>query len=462
MKRISHLVFALAAFFAVTLSTASAAESNEAQVTETIDGVRYTFSPADEPIARALAPLVAKAKQQAAAAAAVKSTAAVADIPFSVADLRAHRDDYLRHSAALIGLEQPTALQRECYDGYLDNFDRTERAVALLIGRMRTLFDVDAITIYRKSDLIQRLKAGEKIPGAILGADGQSGRFDFHPTVNGADAELTALFADRQRRRLDFGYNYRGHDGVVDLSATTKIDSPAKSIAATTAESKPIDWSAFRLPSLPVVISSEQETLPPVEIAAKLAEVVAGFLKTPQQPEGRPIQTPAALAYLILHETTETGIVDRYLGSSDRRWLCEGAANYAAWKIARDRAGDAFARQLIDVPAQLAQFAALRDKVDLRGWPAAEHQKREDAETPMTRAHYAFATRAVMLMVERHGDDVLPRLFQEIGRTPRPRANMRTVEQAYRKVAGENLAAVLVGAMAPMPAASTDKIGNRK
>jgi hypothetical protein len=461
MKRASCLVCAIVGSFAFFPSSASAANGDAAQVTEAIDGVRYTFSPADEPIAHALAPMVAKLKQQADAAAA-KPVPTVADIPFGVADLRVHRDEYLRRSAALIGLEQPTALQRECYDGYLDNFASTEQAFAFFIKRMRTLFEVDAISIFRKTDLLRRLKTGEKIPGATLSADGESGSFDFHPSVNGADAEMAALFADRQRRRLDYGYNYRSHDGVVDLSATTRIDPPAKSAATAAVASDPVDWSALRLPSLPVVISSEQETLPPAEIAAKLAEFVADFLHIPQQLEGRPIQTPTALAYLILHETTETGIVERYLGSGDRRWLCEGVANYAAWKIARDRAGDAFARQMIDVPAQLAQFAALRNKVDLRSWPAAEHQRKDDAETPLTRAHYAFATYAVALMVQRHGDDVLARLFQEIGRTPRARANMRTVEQAYRKVAGENLAAVLAGAMAPMPAARTDKIDNRK
>ena len=42
-------------------------------------------------------------------------------------------------------------------------------------------------------------------------------------------------------------------------------------------------------------------------------------------------QNPAILACLILHETAEVGIVERYLGSSDRRWLCDGMANYVAW-----------------------------------------------------------------------------------------------------------------------------------
>jgi len=45
------------------------------------------------------------------------------------------------------------------------------------------------------------------------------------------------------------------------------------------------------------------------------------------------------LAQIVIHETTEAGIVDHFLGSADRRWFCEGTANYVAWSLARNRAG---------------------------------------------------------------------------------------------------------------------------
>jgi hypothetical protein len=100
----------------------------------------------------------------------------------------------------------------------------------------------------------------------------------------------------------------------------------------------------------------------------------------------------------------------------------------------------------------VAQYAALRDKVDLRKWPTSENQRPEDANTPLTKAHYAFAARAVFLLAERHGQDFLPKLFREIGQTSRKQADMRTVEKAYKKLAGEDLSALLAAAMAPVAA----------
>jgi hypothetical protein len=166
-------------------------------------------------------------------------------------------------------------------------------------------------------------------------------------------------------------------------------------------------------------------------------------------------QNAGVLANLLLHETTETGIMDRYIGSRDRRWLCEGVANYTAWKIARDRAGETAARQVYDLPGQLALYPDLREKVDLRKWPAVENQHKEDANTRLNRAHYAFAARAIFLIAERHGDDFLPKLFQEIGKTPRARTAMRTVETAYRKLAREDLSTVLAAAVAPVTTTAT-------
>ena len=83
-----------------------------------------------------------------------------------------------------------------------------------------------------------------------------------------------------------------------------------------------------------------------------------------------------------------------------------------------------------------------------------ENQHKEDANTPLNRAHYAFAARAVFLIAERHGDDFLPKLFQEIGKTPRTRTAMRTVETAYRKLAREDLSTVLAASVAPVTTAT--------
>jgi hypothetical protein len=449
----------LAAFFAGSLAAANAppgsteesAPINTSRVTETIDGIACDYAPADALIVRALAPLIAVQNHDAAQSGptALTPTAGAPAVPLSIADFRRNRADYLTRIAVSIGLEKPTTLQEDCYDGYLDNFERTEQALALMMEHARAAFEIRTITLVHRTDLMRRLKAGEKIPGFTLDPDGEHGTATWKPPeVNGRDERLVSLLKQREQRRLDLSYNYSTKDGVIDFSARTKIGRPADPPPV---EPPPAPSNATSpvAPPFPFIVMLEQENLPPEEIAAQLAKGMNEVFGSMRNFRPASFQDSAVLANLLLHETTEIGIVEHYLGSRDRRWLCEGMANHTAWKIARDRAGEAAARQIYDVQAQLAQYAALREKIDLQKWPATENQRKEDADTPLTRAHYAYAARAVFLIAERHGGDFLPRLFREIGRTPRQKTDMRTVEKAYKKLAGENLSVVLAAAVAP-------------
>ena len=160
------------------------------------------------------------------------------------------------------------------------------------------------------------------------------------------------------------------------------------------------------------------------------------------------------LAFGVLHEATEAGIVERYIGSADRRWLCEGAANFVAWKIARDRAGAEFAPQVYNLDGQLAQYVALQPRINLRKWLAVEHTREADRDTPLTKAHYAFATRAVFALVQENGEDALPQILREVGRTPRAKVTMKTVAKAYQKVTGRRLEDLITAAEKnPLPPA---------
>jgi hypothetical protein len=426
------------------------------RVSETIEGITCDYAPADAALARALAPLIAALDRDAAAPAPV-TAAATADAPvtpLSIADFRRNREDYLARLAAAIGLKRPTARQVECYDGYLDNFERTEQVMARLMDHVGEALLIHAVTIVHKTDVLTRLKAGEKIPGFTLDEDGEHVTAQWAPPqINGRDERLVELLKQREQGQLDLGYNYAVKDGIAEFSATTKMGhsaaAPADKGPAPLAE--PIAAPTAPIVPFPVVIMPEQEDFTPAELAERLATQIGDLLRKPRQMHVTQFQNAGVLANLLLHETTETGIMDRYIGSRDRRWLCEGVANYTAWKIVRDRAGEAAARQVYDLAGQLALYPDLREKVDLRKWPAVENQHKEDANTPLNRAHYAFAARAVFLIAERHGDDFLPKLFQEIGKTPRTKTAMRTVETAYRKLAREDLSTVLAAAVAPVP-----------
>jgi hypothetical protein len=109
------------------------------------------------------------------------------------------------------------------------------------------------------------------------------------------------------------------------------------------------------------------------------------------------------IAFMVLHETTEIGIGDHYFRGRDRRWFCDGVANYGAWRVLRDLHGEETATRIHDLPAQLKEFADLRERADLRKWPAAENESAEQSHSRLEEARYAFAERAVALMDERGG-----------------------------------------------------------
>jgi hypothetical protein len=149
---------------------------------------------------------------------------------------------------------------------------------------------------------------------------------------------------------------------------------------------------------------------------------------------------------IILHETAEAGLIENLIGSRDRRWLCDGTANYVAWRVARDLTGPGFAQQVYDLDAQLQRHAAQQPKVDLAAWPAVENQKDGGAGTDLDHAHYAFATRAMFLLAERHGENALSQLWADVARTPRKKVTAKTFADAYRKRFKADLAKLIAEA----------------
>ncbi len=422
------------------------------RIARVIDGIRFTYAPAQEAVAQELAPLVAALNRDNTGSEAAAANGPPA--PLSVADLREHRAEYLGRIAAAIGLDRPTASQAECYDAFLTNFEETDILLSQVVALWRKATEIRAIDVWTKDELMRRLRAGELIPGFSLDPDGTHVNFDWHVDAErmaspAVQDRLAALAKEREKLRRDYYYSFSSKAGVIDISGGFRPRPPSKPAAPkapAVSKTPPASTAAPR--SWPVVIMPDEVALPPRELAARQAK----FLQRLRDGVGSEtvVDNPYQRAYLIFHETTEIGVVDHYLGSRDRRWLCEGVANYTAWRVAQQVAGDVAAKKVYDLPAQLAQYAGFRDKVNLRKWPAVENQRKEDADTPLTKAHYAFATRAVSLMVGRHGTDFLPRLFREIGRTPRRKTSMRTVARAYKRLTGEDLSAILTAAVAPI------------
>jgi hypothetical protein len=186
----------------------------------------------------------------------------------------------------------------------------------------------------------------------------------------------------------------------------------------------------------PVVINNSDTETGDALVSRKVAEfyrVRDMFRQMAGAPEVRGV-------FIVLHETVEMTIFSHHLHSKDRRWFCDGVANYVAWKVIEERVGLEAARQYYDLQADLAQYADVRDRVDLARWPAAENKRKPDeAGDRLNGARYAVATEVIAKVCAKHGPDLLPKLFAEVDQTPYEKRTIKTVYRAYTKLTHEDL-----------------------
>ncbi len=445
-------------------SFAAEAAAHAARRTETFDGIECQFSPEREDLARQLAHRFVLYNE---AIAETRRTATASEknstvLPLSPAEMRANRATYLKHIASLLALEKPTALQTECYDTFLDNYEQTMRTVAWAYSAADGIRTIKRITIWDRSELVERLQRGETIAGFSYDPKTQQGSVTYGAEIKGHDEHLVDLEKKRKKLHRDYSLNFDTKDGVTTYRAQVTPKAAAKSSpdggvdvgAPAPDKEKPenkTDW-------FPVVIPGDAAQLPTDALLAKLWDpadehsVMKMMVALGKIGQSVPTVDPI-IAFLVLHETIEVGITDRYFRSPDRRWFCDGVANYGAWRVLRDLHGEPAATRAHDLKASLAGYADMREQADLRKWAATENQSAEEQHSRLNSARYVFAEQAVVLMNAHAGDDVLPRLFKEIGKTPPAKVSMETVNQAWTKVAGTTLDVILAEAVqSPVPA----------
>lgn len=380
-------------------------------------------------------------------------------LPMSPADLRTNRDEILGRVAKEIGLPGPTAVQGRTYDAMLGYYERIGLVRRILAEAFIRFSEVRTVTLWRKADLAARLKAGEAIPRFRYAADTDEVNFDFNFAFEGgADAEARKELSEQG---LDHAFNYKTQpDGVVDFSASFTLKRGAK-LGEPLRPSEPdaqlermratlmAAFAKFEVSAFPMVITPKNAGLDPANFATKEIDRAADMLNFAGNAAA---YRELPIVHVVLHEAVEVGIVENYLGSADRRWLCDGTANYVGWKIIRDLSDVATADQAYSLASQLAQYAGVQPKINLRKWPAVEKETEADKQSGLMRAHYPFATRALVGLVQQSGEDAVPKLFREIARTPRRKVTMATVEKAYQKVTGKKLADLIALAeQAPVP-----------
>jgi hypothetical protein len=301
----------------------------------------------------------------------------------TLAEMMPQRASYLDAIARRLALKEPAPKQVEIFDiigGLLSRVGGLE----LPLPRRYSL--------WRRPELLARLQAGEKIPGFTLaGASDISFSMGLSTTNKDGAAAL---------------------DKAVEEFRQRWIDTP-----------------------IPIAIAKDPDPAKDIEAGLKNATGLASLFR--QAGQARRFSP-----FALLHESTEFGIVDRYIASRDRRWFCDGMANYIAWKVLEDRLGAESARGYYDLAAELKKFEHA-GPVDLEGWPARENAREGDAREDLGTAHYAFATKVIADVCAKHGDELIPRLFAEIGKTPKAQTTMQTVYAAFTKLTGEDMRSYL-------------------
>ncbi len=307
----------------------------------------------------------------------------------SLAELAQRRDYFLGKIASYLALPKPTERMTKVYDSFLTIWRKMDQIAPTKIPRHYAL--------WRRVELLARIDAGEKIAGFTKDASGG----------------------------LTFSFNLN----------VQSSDDPDKRTSA---------WDGF---VCPIKIGAATDQTPAEEVSAGFVAIMQKYFADFRHAI---IDMERQKVLNVLHEATESGIVWHYLTSKDRRWFCDGVANYVAFKIIETEVGEADARSYYDLSAELKKYAGEAAHIDLTAWPAAENLAKAAYSENLDKANHAFAPKVIADVCARRSDDLLPRLFREIGKTPREKATINTVFKAYKKLTREDLRSYL-----PKPAAGT-------
>ena len=309
-------------------------------------------------------------------------------------DLARKREYFLNRVAGFLGMDRPTDKMASTYGSFLKLIENLRDAAPRDIPRHYSL--------WRKPELLARLDRGEKLEGFSKDPSGE----------------------------LNFSFNFNFTSDSGDLSGGSASGRVTEF------------WNRL---VCPIKIGLETDKTPADEVSTGLdataKNLITGF-------RDALISTERLEIFTVLHEATESGVVWHYLTSKDRRWFCDGVANYVAWKVIEAEIGAEAAKGYYDLAAELKKYESEAARVDLAAWPAAENMEQAKYAENLNTANYAFATKVIADICAKHGDGLLPKLFKEIGRTPPEKATMETVYRAFKRQTGDNLRFYL-----PKPAA---------
>lgn len=363
------------------------------------DGITVYYNRQDEVFAREFVgslPLIAREAQE-------NLRSKLSDpAVLAVKSFQARRYEYLSVIAHYLGLKKPTTHMRRTFDVALASVEKM--ATATLADSERNGL-IDVVQIWRKPDLL-----------AMLRANGPDDFFD-----------------------LNKDKDFMVKDGIT-YAVTTHLSavgagSGKRRTAVTTA---PLRFGATNRSKmfLPVVLAVtdpaglEREVSLQVSAARKYLGEQTGLLVN---------VTQNTLLLGVLHEVVEVAVIDHLIASKDRRWFCEGMANFIAYRAVLELDTPEAALRGFDLRGQLDRWQKFGREVNLPGWKVNEDLNAAEQDRDFTRARYTYATKAIANVYEKHGREFFPRWCREIARTPWKKSNIATVHAAFERLTGEKL-----------------------
>ena len=295
-------------------------------------------------------------------------------------------------------------------------------ATAMLV----LFFSGDRVTIWFKEDLMALLKAGTEVPGFSLNPDGESVTWGFERHFPSEDFRRLSRegkdIAAEMQKRMDALPPLVLPMVVKRADLAAKLDDPE----ATAAAIREGERGIFGL-----LLSAEKEPLKESDLEGL----------------NRPLMSREQAWFMVAHEAAEDAIVSSTIASADRRWFCDGMANWIAIRDVDRRFGKGKGAEAFAKNYDAQEMKKLAGEVNLIAWPAEEDiDNGRRPQVANVEAHYYFATLVIEKACEGRGEDFVKRWLEEIRRTPPNRTNSGTILAAYRKLTGRDLAAILAEA----------------
>jgi hypothetical protein len=307
------------------------------------------------------------------------------------------------------------------------------REFAMLLGVMsdgaqfsRWFFSSDRMQIWIKEDMLSFLKGGGKVP-------------DFSLSPNGENVTWTFGFA------LPHEFS-----DASETPADNLLDARANVLKRIDAIPRPVYPIVLKRQSLPGNLDDSAAVA--AAIRSGDAKIFDFLREVAKNPEVGPKATAAfghlfnqeQAWFMVAHETTEWAVVNTVIKSADRRWFCDGLANWVAMQDVDRRFGPGKGVAAFEKSYPAAELRKEAAKVDLLAWPTEEDIKNGGhPNVGNVPAYYYFATLVMQKACAGRGADFIRQWLDEIRQTPLNRANAGTVFAAYQKLTGQDLKSMM-------------------